>query len=209
MISEANNVLEVAVFAVGPLATNCYIVRETVSGKGVIIDPGAYDARVGEHIKAAGVDILNIVNTHGHADHIAGNAAFGFPVLIHALDAPCLSDPVRNLSMFSGEDCSPVTAARTLEDGDRIAVGGLELEVIHTPGHTPGGISLRCGDILFSGDTLFFEGAGRTDLPGGEAAELARSIRERLFTLPDHVKVYPGHGPATTIGHEKLYGSIY
>lgn len=209
MISETNNALQVAGFAVGPLATNCYIVSETVSGKGIIIDPGAHDARIGEHIKSTGVDILNIVNTHGHADHIAGNAELGFPVMIHALDALCLSDPARNLSMFSGEDCSPVTAVRTLEDGDRIAVGGLELEVIHTPGHTPGGISLRCGDILFSGDTLFFEGVGRTDLPGGDTARLAKSIRERLLTLPDHVIVYPGHGPATTIGHEKFYESTY
>jgi glyoxylase-like metal-dependent hydrolase (beta-lactamase superfamily II) len=124
-------------------------------------------------------------------------------VLIHELDESYLRDSTKNLSFFTGEDVAKMRVKRLLVDGDIISLGELEFLVIHTPGHTPGSISLKYRDILFSGDALFFEGIGRTDVPGGDYEVLVRSIRERLFTLPDSVKVFPGHGPATTIGHEK------
>ena len=205
MILEETSSFGVVRFVLGPLATNCYLIYDKPSGKGMLIDPGVYDPEVSEYIKDNGITVVNILNTHGHADHITGDSAFGFPVLIHELDEPCLGNPLKNLSILSGGNISLVKASGVLNGGDIIELGDLKLEVIHTPGHTPGGISIKCGDMLFSGDTLFFEGVGRTDLPGGDYDALVSSIKEKLFTLPAEVKVFPGHGPETTIGHEKEY----
>lgn len=189
-------------FIVGPLGTNCYLVYDRSSKKGVLIDPGEADSSVKEVISSEGLNIDWIINTHGHADHIKGNAYFSYPVAIHSLDEGCLSDPERNLS-FHGLFVEDVKAGRLLSEGEVITAGNLSLEVLHTPGHTPGGICLKCGELLFSGDTLFFEGVGRTDLPGGDYDALAKSIKEKLFSLPDSTQVFPGHGVRTTIGHEK------
>ena len=198
-----NEKLEIKKFVVGPLCTNCYLVWEKLSRKGMLVDPGSYDREVAEYMQDNEIDVECILNTHGHADHIGGNVAFGFPVLIHELDESYLRDSTKNLSFVTGEDVAKMCVKRLLIDGDIISLGELEFLVIHTPGHTPGSISLKYRDILFSGDALFFEGIGRTDVPGGDYEVLAHSIRERLFTLPDSVKVFPGHGPETTIGHEK------
>ena len=149
-----------------------------------------------------------IINTHGHADHVMGDAAFGFPVLIHEADAACLNDPVRSLSFLSGQKMDTPEVKKYVADGDIIKMGDIDLEILHTPGHTPGGISIKCGDVLFSGDTLFFESVGRTDLPGGDHRALISGIKEKLMTLPDDVTVYPGHGPETTIGHERKYNEF-
>ena len=111
--------------------------------------------------------------------------------------------PVELARVLETVNVPPAAAKKLLKDGDVIDIDGLRLHVIHTPGHTPGGISIKCGDMLFSGDTLFFEGVGRTDLPGGSYKALINSIKTKLFTLPDATKVFPGHGPETTIGHEK------
>ncbi|MEA3489688.1 MAG: MBL fold metallo-hydrolase [Candidatus Omnitrophota bacterium] len=203
MISEKSNVLCLRKFVVGPLSTNCYLAYGENTRKGILIDPGAYDPEIAELIKNEGVDMICILNTHGHADHIMGDAAFGFPVMIHELDEPCLRDPARNLSFMIDGSMPPVRVGKILKDGDIIDIAGLQMEVIHTPGHTPGSISVRHKDILFSGDTLFFEGIGRTDIPGGDHETLVKSIKERLLTLPDDLRVFPGHGPETTIGHER------
>ncbi len=175
-------------FVVGPLATNCYVVSGDSSRKGVLIDPGTFVKAAADYINARGIEIIATLNTHGDPDHVAGNAEFGYPVYIHELDAPYLSSPL---------------PAKLLKDGDVIDLGDFQMEIIHTPGHTPGGISLRCDGVLFSGDTLFFEGVGRTDRPGGDREAIVRSIREKLMSLPNSVRVYPGHGPETTIEHEK------
>jgi len=196
-------------FVVGALATNCYLLWEKDSHKGILIDPGAYEKEITSYIKNNGIEVLYILNTHGHADHISADAAFGYPVLIHKLDEACLKDPLRNLSFMHGETTAPPETARLLSDGDIIEVGSTRLEVIHTPGHTPGGISARCGELLFTGDTLFFEGVGRTDLAGGSYHALEKSIKEKLFMLPDSVKVFPGHGPQTTIGYEKRHNPLH
>lgn len=205
MSSVLNDTLRIKVFSVGPLDTNCYLAYGDMSKKGVLIDPGDRDPGIKRTIEDEKIDILFTLNTHGHADHIKGDSFFSYPVAIHSLDLPCLSDPGRNLSFNTGWSVDPVTAGKELSDGDVLEIGSLIFDVIHTPGHTPGCICLKCGDVLFSGDTLFYEGVGRTDLPGGDQRALVESIKNRIFVLPDHTRVLPGHGPETTIGHEKRY----
>jgi glyoxylase-like metal-dependent hydrolase (beta-lactamase superfamily II) len=190
-------------FVVGPLGTNCYVIHDKRSMKGAIIDPGDHDPEIAEYIRDNGIEIEYILNTHGHADHIKANAFYGYPVLLHELDEECLSDPTRNLSFLSGAEIEPVSPHKLLKDGDIITLGELKLQVIHTPGHTPGGICIKAEEVLFSGDTLFYEGIGRTDIPGGDHELIIRSIKGRLMTLPGEVKVFPGHGPETTIEHER------
>ena len=196
--------LKIKRFVVGPLQTNCYVVSDPVSSEGMLMDPGDYDPEIEEYARAEGIKILYTLNTHGHADHIKGNAVFAFPVLIHELDEPCLNDPGRNLSLLTEERFDTVSAERLLKDGDEILLGSVVLKVIHTPGHTVGGISILCGNMLFSGDTLFYEGVGRTDLPGGDYKMLAESMK-KLMTLPDETRVFPGHGQETTIEHERRH----
>lgn len=187
------------------MSTNCYLAYSKISRKGILIDPAVYDEEVAGYIADSGIDVKYTVNTHGHADHIAGNAAFSYPVLIHELDEPCLRDPIASLAFSAEVEVERSEAARFLCDGDVVDVDGLCFEAIFTPGHSPGGICLRCGSVLFSGDTLFYEGIGRSDLPGGDHETLIRSIKEKLMILPDDVVVYPGHGPETTIGHERRF----
>ncbi|MFC1644204.1 MBL fold metallo-hydrolase [Candidatus Omnitrophota bacterium] len=203
MILKNSGQIGLKKFVVGPLCTNCYLIYEKSSRRGMLIDPGAYDDEIVAYIKDNGIDMVCILNTHGHADHIAGDAAFGLPVMIHELDEPCLRNSARNLFSFLEGEVPAVTVKKLLKGGDVVDLGALKLEIIHTPGHTPGSISVKCGDMLFSGDVLFFEGVGRTDLPEGSHATLMNTINERLMTLPDSVKVFPGHGPETTIGHER------
>ena len=193
---------------VGPVLANCYILGCANTKKAVVIDPGAEAEMIKERISALGLKPMCVINTHGHADHIGANSKMGLPILIHAADAQYLMNPIKNVSGLMGAPVSSPPASRLLEDGDTIEVGELTLEVIHTPGHTPGSICLKCEEIIFTGDTLFAEGFGRTDLPGGVEYKLIKSVRERLFTLPDGTKVYPGHGPATTIGHEKAHNPL-
>lgn len=199
---QANN-LGIEKFVVGFLATNCYLAYDKETRQGILIDPGEYDAGITDFANSNNIDIRFILNTHGHADHIKGNSKFAFPIMIHELDEPCLHDSAKNLSAAAGFDFKSTRAEKLLTDGDVVELGSLEFKIIHTPGHSPGGISIKCGDVLFSGDTLFFEGIGRTDLPGGDYDAIVSSIKDKLFTLDDNVKVFPGHGPETTIGHEK------
>lgn len=205
MNSEAREKVNIETFVVGPIQTNCYLVYDEESLKGILIDPGADDDAIRSFIESNNIEVLYTLNTHGHGDHIKGDSSFGFPIIIHELDEECLRDPVKNLSFQPEWGNESLEAHKKLKDGDVIEAGSLRLEVIHTPGHTPGGISVKCGDVLFSGDTLFFEGVGRTDLPGGSYEALKKSIKEKLFTLPEDTRVLPGHGPETTIGHEKKY----
>lgn len=195
-------------FVVGLFDTNCYLIADQASRDALIIDPGDDHLVVLEAVHADRLSVQAILNTHAHADHIAANGAlkkeFGCPIMIHEADAPGLADPEANLSGLAGYEAilSP-PADRLLVEGDDIAVGGLAFRVIHTPGHTPGGICLLGEEFLFSGDTLFAGGIGRTDFPGGSHEQLVDSIRRKLLVLPDGTIVYPGHGPQTTIGAEK------
>jgi len=190
---------------VGTLYTNCYIVGCAETKEAMIIDPGldseSEAQRLLEEIIRNNLRVQFIVNTHGHTDHTSGNRvvkeATGASILIHEYDAPMLRD-------FSVN--SP-PADKTLHDGDIIQAGKVKLQVLHTPGHTQGGICLLDEKVIFTGDTLFAGSIGRTDLPGSSDEAIQGSLK-RLITLPDNLKVYPGHGPASTMGEEKKHNSF-
>ena len=191
---------------VGPLAGNCYMVASEKTKEAIIIDPGAEAETILGRATQFGLDIKLIVLSHSHVDHIAAlnevKEATGAEVAIHAADVATMKDDF--LSLFLGirqPDAAP--PERLLKDGDKIRVGDLSFRVLHIPGHTPGGICLYGEGAIFSGDTLFYYGIGRSDFPGGDGEQLLESIKSRLFSLPDDTKVYPGHGPDTTIGAER------
>lgn len=188
---------------VGPMEVNCYILGCKRTRQAVIIDPGDDVEKIKKRLEEVGLKPKFILNTHGHADHIGANGGLGLAVMIHRADATFLKNPVKNLSAQFGLTVSSPKPDRLLEDNEKINIGDLVLEVIHTPGHTPGSISIKCDDLVFTGDTLFCEGVGRTDFSYSSEKGLFKSIREKLLILPDSTKVYPGHGPASTIGHEK------
>ena len=185
------------------MGANCYIVSDNSTGAAVLVDPGGEPDKIKAVLKKNGLTAKFIINTHGHGDHILGNGYFGIPVYAHRLEKDFLTDPDKNLSGMFGMFFKSPEATKLLEDGDKVSLDSLELEIIHTPGHTPGGISIKLGDVVFTGDTLFAGGIGRTDLPEGDERTLYRSIKEKLFMLDDNTVVYPGHGPESTIGEEK------
>ena len=194
------------------MAVFAYIVGDKDSKSGLVIDPAAEIDRILAEAEKNGIEIKYIVNTHGHVDHISGNADMkrktGAKIIIHEADADMLvSTPAMVLNMFRAKN-SPA-ADITVKDGDIIRVGSIGLTVFHTPGHTPGGISLYTDGYVFTGDTLFVESVGRTDLPGASWETMAKAIREKLLTLPDDTVVLPGHNygrmQTSTIGHEKKH----
>lgn len=194
---------------VGPLSVNCYIVACDKSLEGVVIDPGGDVDRIVGLVEKHGIKIHTIINTHGHFDHIGGNrqalTAFDAKLLIHQADAPMLNRSAEVARKYGLQGENSPDADAFLVDGMDIFFGTCRLKVLHTPGHTQGGCCLYFEEeqLVITGDTLFAESIGRTDLPGGSHEQLLESIRRKLFTLPDDVIAYPGHGPQTTIGHEK------
>jgi len=190
-------------FVVGPLAVNAYLVADPSTKTACLIDPGAEYKKIRAFLDKEGLKLSFIINTHGHGDHIGANADFGVPIYIHRLDKDFLVDPGRNLSRSFFFSVKSPPASRLLEEGDSIEIGGVRLKVLHTPGHTPGSISLVSGGVAFTGDTLFNSGVGRTDFDYGDEAALFDSIRKKLLTLPDETTIYPGHGEESTIGEEK------
>jgi glyoxylase-like metal-dependent hydrolase (beta-lactamase superfamily II) len=193
---------------VGPLATNCYIVGDDETKEAMVVDAGDDPDFILDHIKELGVKVLSLVNTHGHSDHIWGikklKDATGALFAIHEADVPILDARVLRAGSWWGRDNDPPPAPdRLLHDGDTVRVGELAFTVLHTPGHTPGGICLLGHGVVFTGDTLFRESIGRYDFPGGNYAQLIASIKSKLVPLPDDIVVLPGHGPQSTMGHEK------
>lgn len=185
--------------------TNCYVVRD--GGEALVIDPGEGT----DELLAAlsGIRVTTIVNTHCHLDHSGGNgavkAATGAPLAIHEADLPLLRGLPQQGMMF-GVPCEPSPEPdRFIEEGDVLRVGSVEFRVVHVPGHAPGHIALIADGVALVGDVLFAGSIGRTDLPGGNTAQLIDSIRTKLLTLPDDTRVYSGHGPQTTIGEERRY----
>ena len=192
---------------VGPLATNCYIIGCEKTNIGAIIDPGGDEKTIIDEVAVKNISIQYIINTHAHIDHIQANEyvkkTFSCPLCMHEKDIELLENPDLNLSNLL---CSPVkfpSPDKKLKEGDEIKLGNLSLLILHTPGHTPGSISIVVEKNVFTGDALFAGGIGRTDLPGGNYNLLIQSINEKLLTLPDDFNIYPGHGPASTIGIEK------
>lgn len=192
---------------VGPMQVNCYILACAQEGLAIIIDPGDQPSKIRAVLNQHRLKPAMVINTHGHYDHIGSDDEFGVTVYVHKKDLSMLVDARKNLSASFALAYKVGSEIKTLEDKEIIKLDCLELEVIHLPGHTPGGIGLLMRkpqmDILFTGDTLFCQGVGRWDLPGGSQQLLEEAIRERLFVLPINTKVYPGHGSATTIGREK------
>lgn len=192
---------------VGLLETNCYILGDEKTKEAVVIDPGGDFDEIDEQLQALGLKVKYIVLTHGHFDHTDALAqlkkATGAEVLIHAQDAGMLSSgrQAQPFLLESGKD--PCSADRTLKEGDKVEFGEYELEVLHTPGHTAGGISLMVDKMIFVGDTVFCGSIGRTDLPGGSHKQLMSSIKEKLLRKGEDYLVYPGHGPVSSIGEER------
>ncbi len=188
--------------------TNTILVWDEESKEAILIDPGSPSDVLYKEIVKMNLKVTAILNTHGHADHIGGNeyfkSKFACPILIHQADKDKLIDSKKNLSAFMGQDIVSPAADVILQEGDIVKLGKIDLKVIHTPGHTEGGISLYGQGILISGDTLFQLSVGRTDFPGGSFEKLENSIKDKLFVLPDETIVIPGHGGFTSIDREKL-----
>ncbi|HLE18098.1 MAG TPA: MBL fold metallo-hydrolase [Syntrophales bacterium] len=197
---------------VGPMAVFAYLLGDKQSGEALVIDPASETEDILTVAKKNNLKIKYIVNTHGHVDHISGNNDMkkltGAQIIIHEKDADRLtSTSPESFAMFQAKP-SPA-ADITVRDGEHLRVGNISLAVLHTPGHSPGSMSLYMDGIVFTGDTLFVEAVGRTDFPGGSWDVMHSSIMEKLFTLPEETYVLPGHNygrtPTSTIGHEKKY----
>lgn len=201
------------VFAVGPIQANCVLLGDTAAGEIVVIDPGDEGERIAEKVRASGLRPSMILHTHGHLDHVGGTAELWhvlgdeLPIGLHPDEISLYNNAPMQGQMFGLEVETPPEPKLWLEHGLKLSVGLLELEVRHTPGHSPGGVCFVVSGadepLAIVGDVLFAGSIGRTDLMGGSFPVLERSIREQLYTLPDDTRVVCGHGPDTTIGREK------
>ena len=196
---------------VGPFQENCYIIGDEGSGTGALVDPGDEAARIALAVEGTNLEIGSIIVTHAHIDHVGAVAPladeYACPVLMHAEAEPMLAG-LPTQAMMMGVRFGRVPAVdRHIEDGEVLGVGALRLRSLYTPGHAPGHLAfhIESEGVVLSGDALFAGSVGRVDLPGGSMEVLMRSIEERLLALPDDTAVYPGHGPATTIGQERAH----
>lgn len=193
--------------AVGPIMANCFVLGCDATLEAAVIDPGDEPDRILLALAESNLTVKLIINTHGHFDHVGANRKLnevtGAPILIHPLDAPMLNQLADSAAAWGMTADNSPPPDRELQDGDQVSFGKINLKVLHTPGHTPGGISLYTDQEVFVGDTLFAGSIGRTDFPGGSFETLKESIQQKLFALSDDLKVYPGHNQPTTIGVEK------
>ena len=202
--------LQITCMVLGPVETNVYLVVNEETKESFVVDPADHTDVIEEQIESTGATPTAILLTHGHYDHIGAAAAlrerYKIPVMVMKAEEELLEKPQLNLSARHGFDTG-LKADRLLNDGEEIAPAGVSIKVLHTPGHTGGGVCyyLKEQGVLFAGDTLFKMSVGRTDFPTGDMNTLLESIREKLFVLPDETKVLPGHGPDTSIGFEKVH----
>ena len=199
--------MKVVTIPAGIYAANCYLVYSENTKKAIVIDPGGDVDDIMAKIEELNLDIEYIILTHGHGDHIGGvlelKSFIDVPIAIHKEDEYMLKNGNQNLSSQMVMGTIELNADILLEDGDEISFGDLTAKIIHTPGHTPGGISIKIGNSIFTGDTLFAGSIGRTDFPGGSYKEIISSIKNRIIIYPDETIIYPGHGPATNFKIEK------
>jgi hydroxyacylglutathione hydrolase len=192
---------------VGPIQANCFILGCERTGAAAVIDPGGDADKILVALAGDKLRCVSIINTHGHFDHCGENKRVkdvtGAELMIHRADAPMILKQGASGKMWGMTVENSPPPDRYLEDGETISIGDISLRVLHTPGHSPGGISLVTDNVVFVGDTLFAGSIGRTDFPGGDYDGLIRNVREKIFTLGDPVIVYPGHGPKTTVGRER------
>ncbi len=194
---------------VGLLEVNCYILGDEETKEAVVIDPGGDEDEILETLKFHGLKCKLIIDTHGHFDHVDANApvqvATGAQIAIHSLDAHMLSRPSQDALLFTGNRARTSKADILLKEGDVLSFGKYRLKVLHTPGHTPGHISLVLENhtVVYVGDLLFAGSIGRTDFPGGSFEALINAVKTKIFPLGDQYTVFPGHGPVTTVGQEK------
>lgn len=200
--------MKIQTIPVGPLQENAYLVVDEAAQRAVFVDPGDEPERLLRALDASGATLGAIWLTHSHMDHVGAIAGIlrrhRVPVLVHPAGKPVYDGAAEHARYFGLEIEQPPPATGTLNEGDTVSVGDLRFEVMHTPGHEPGHVVIFGNGVAFVGDCLFAGSVGRTDLPMASGAELARSL-ERIVALGDEVKVYPGHGPATTIGHERRH----
>jgi hydroxyacylglutathione hydrolase len=192
---------------VGPIQSNCYILGCERTRQAAVIDPGGDVDKILMTLAKANLRCVYIINTHGHFDHSGGNRRLkevtGAQLIIHRGDAPMIVHQAANGGMWGMKIENSPPPDRTVEEGEFITFGDISLKVLHTPGHSAGGISLVVDRMAFVGDTLFAGSIGRTDFPGGDHEGLLRNVREKIFVLGDDVVIYPGHGPKTTVARER------
>jgi glyoxylase-like metal-dependent hydrolase (beta-lactamase superfamily II) len=200
---------------VGLLEVNCYILGDEETKEAVVIDPGGDEDEILEVLNHNKFQLKLIIDTHGHFDHVDANQplkeATGAQIAIHALDAPALSQPSQEALFFTGNRLRRSEADILLKEGDILTFGKYRLQVLHTPGHTPGSISLVLENhtYVYVGDLLFAGSIGRTDFPGGDYGALINAVRTKIFPLGDNYTVYPGHGPVTTVAQERKYNPFF
>jgi hydroxyacylglutathione hydrolase len=193
----------------GPLMTNCYILGDSQSQEAAVVDPGGHVGAIRSALDRRGLSCKLIVNTHAHFDHVGGNAelkkATGAKICIHPAEAPLLGHLAEQGRMFGVELTNSPPPDQLINEGDRLQVGALTLKVLHTPGHSPGSVCLvvEGQKMIIVGDLIFAGSIGRTDFPGGSFEALIEGVRQKIFPFPDDTKLFPGHGPATTVGREK------
>ncbi len=202
----------IKIFETGILQVNTYLLIDEETKDAVIIDLGGNLDTLMSEVESNGATLKYVLNTHGHFDHIMGDVELnqkGIPIYMHAGDKELVENIEEGLRRWGIADSHPpVKIDGFIDENSNLKIGNTPIKVIFTPGHTQGGVSYLVGDNLFSGDTLFQGSIGRTDLEGGDYATLIKSIKEKLLPLPDDTKVFPGHGPTTTIGYEKNYNSF-
>lgn len=199
--------MKVKRFVLGMYQINCYLVWNEQNQKGFLVDPGTYSEAIKEYVEEKNIKLECIILTHAHGDHIGGLEKFmsdyNIPVYIHEKEASILKDSKLNYSAGIAGHKVEMEADRLLKDGETLEIGGIPLRILHTPGHTPGGICIYIAPFLLSGDSLFEESIGRTDFSYCSTDDLINAIKSKLYALPDDTKVLPGHGMETSIGHEK------